>query len=171
MPIAGYYLGCPGWGVKTWVGRLFPTATRSTEFLERYARVFNTVEGNTTFYALPTTDVVKRWNDSTPDTFRFCFKFPRIISHDRALVDCGDEVAVFLDRIAPLEAKLGTVFLQLPPQFGNAQRAGELREAEAAEIHAAVSRIPDTTPDGMPGIIIEGGKHSYRFDYTLPDAR
>src|SRR2546430_1823836 len=54
MAIRGYYLGCPGWGVKSWVGRLFPTSTRPTEFLERYARVFNTVEGNTTFYALPT---------------------------------------------------------------------------------------------------------------------
>jgi hypothetical protein len=30
--------------------RLSPTGTRPTEFLERYARVFNTVEGNTTSY-------------------------------------------------------------------------------------------------------------------------
>jgi len=118
MPITGYYLGCPGWGVKTWVGRLFPTATRSTEFLERYARVFNTVEGNTTFYALPTTETVARWATQVPDDFRFCFKFPRAVSHDRMLIDCGDEVDRFLDRVGPLGDKLGTLFLQLPPAFG-----------------------------------------------------
>jgi uncharacterized protein YecE (DUF72 family) len=117
VAIRGYYLGCPGWGVKTWVGRLFPTATRSTEFLERYARVFNAVEGNTTFYALPSPDTVARWADQVPADFRFCFKFPREVSHDKLLIDCGPEVATFLDRVAPLGDKLGSLFLQLPPRF------------------------------------------------------
>jgi uncharacterized protein YecE (DUF72 family) len=120
MAIRGYYLGCPGWGDKNWVGRLFPTATRPTEFLERYAQVFNTVEGNTTFYALPARDVVERWRDQVPDDFRFCFKFPREISHDKLLIDCAGEVATFLDRIAPLGGKLGTLMLQLPPRFDGA---------------------------------------------------
>jgi uncharacterized protein YecE (DUF72 family) len=117
MAIRGYYLGCPGWGMKTWVGRVFPPATRNTEFLARYAEVFNTVEGNTTFYALPSPDSVARWNEQTPPDFRFCFKFPREITHDRLLVDPGNELAAFLDRIAPLGDKVGTLFLQLPPRF------------------------------------------------------
>lgn len=119
--IRGYYLGCPGWGLKSWVGRLFPPGTRHDQFLARYAEVFNTVEGNTTFYALPTPDIVARWRDQTPDTFRFCFKFPREISHDKLLVDCGDEVARFIDRVSPLEQRLGTLFLQLPPRFSPAE--------------------------------------------------
>jgi len=117
VAIAGYYLGCPGWSTKTWVGRLFPTGTRSTEFLELYARVFNTVEGNTTFYALPSAETVARWRDQVPDTFRFCFKFPRGVTHDKLLIDAGGEVATFLERVAPLGDKLGTLFLQLPPRF------------------------------------------------------
>lgn len=121
MAIRGYYLGCPGWGLKTWVGRLFPEGTRATEYLARYAEVFNTVEGNTTFYALPTPDTVARWRDQVPDHFRFCFKFPRTVSHDRQLVDCGADVATFLDRVATLGPKLGTLFLQLSPRFGPAQ--------------------------------------------------
>jgi uncharacterized protein YecE (DUF72 family) len=116
VAIRGYYLGCPGWADKGWVGRLFPAGTRPSQFLERYARVFNTVEGNTTFYA-PPRDVVERWRDQVPDEFRFCFKFPRQVSHDKLLVDCAGEVATFLDRIAPLGGKLGTLFLQLPPRF------------------------------------------------------
>lgn len=117
MAIRGYYLGCPGWGVKSWVGRLFPAGTRPTEFLERYAQVFNTVEGNTTFYALPTPEIVERWRDQVPADFRFCFKFPREVTHDKLLIDCAAEVQAFLDRVAPLGDKLGTLFLQLPPRF------------------------------------------------------
>ena len=82
MAIRGYYLGCPGWGLKSWVGRLFPSGTRNTDFLARYAEVFNTVEGNTTFYALRRKDTVARWKDESPDEFRFCFKFPKKITHE-----------------------------------------------------------------------------------------
>jgi uncharacterized protein YecE (DUF72 family) len=117
MAIRGYYLGCPGWGVKSWVGRLFPSGTRPAEFLERYAQVFNTVEGNTTFYALPAPEIVERWRDQVPADFRFCFKFPREVTHDKLLIDCAAEVQAFLDRVAPLGNKLGTLFLQLPPRF------------------------------------------------------
>ena len=104
--------------MKSWVGGLFPAGTKQPDFLARYAEVFNTVEGNTTFYALPTAEVVKRWDEQTPASFRFCFKFPKTITHDKLLVDCAAEVATFIDRIAPLEHKLGTLFLQLPPRFG-----------------------------------------------------
>ncbi|HEX2688491.1 MAG TPA: DUF72 domain-containing protein [Kofleriaceae bacterium] len=103
--------------MKSWVGRLYPTGTRPAEFLERYARVFNTVEGDTTFYALPSVETIARWRDQVPWGFRFCFKFPRTITHDKLLVDCAGEVAAFLERVAPLGDKLGTLFLQLPPQF------------------------------------------------------
>ncbi|HWU87083.1 MAG TPA: DUF72 domain-containing protein [Kofleriaceae bacterium] len=123
MAVRGYYLGCPGWGLKSWVGRLFPAGTRHTDFLARYAEVFNTVEGNTTFYALPTPDTVARWREQVPAGFRFCFKFPRTITHDRLLRGCAAEVATFLDRISPLGERLGTLFLQLPPRFGAGQLA------------------------------------------------
>ena len=120
--IRGYRLGCPGWGDPKWVGRLFPSGTKSTEFLYHYARVFNTVEGNTTFYALPSADTVARWAASVPDEFRFCFKFPRTITHDKLLVDAAGETHEFLDRVAPLGARLGTLMLQLPPRFADLAR-------------------------------------------------
>jgi uncharacterized protein YecE (DUF72 family) len=121
MAIRGYYLGCPGWGLPSWVGRLFPPRTRSIDFLARYAEVFNTVEGNTTFYALPSAEAVARWRDQVGPSFRFCFKFPRAITHDRLLQDCAAEVAGFIGRVSPLGERLGTLFLQLPPRFGPGQ--------------------------------------------------
>lgn len=115
VALRGYYLGCPGWGDKRWLGRLFPPGTRPTEFLAHYARVFNTVEGNTTFYALPAPDLVARWRDAVPDDFRFCFKFPRTITHERMLAGCDALVDELLDRLAPLA--LGTLMIQLSPGF------------------------------------------------------
>jgi uncharacterized protein YecE (DUF72 family) len=146
MAIRGYYLGCPGWGMKTWIGRLFPPGTRNTDFLARYAEVFNTVEGNTTFYALPSPDTVARWNEQTPSHFRFCFKFPREMTHDKLLVDSADHVAMFLDRIAPLGDKVGTLFLQLPPRFDQGQlpRLRAFCDSLPADRHYAVEvRAPE----------------------------
>jgi uncharacterized protein YecE (DUF72 family) len=131
MPIRGYYLGCPSWGMKTWVGRLFPEGTKQADFLARYATVFNAVEGNTTFYALPKADSVARWNAETPQGFRFCFKFPKKVTHEKLLKDAGDYVSGFLKRIEPLGDKLGTLTLQLPPRFGPKQldRLGDFLRA------------------------------------------
>jgi uncharacterized protein YecE (DUF72 family) len=144
--IRGYYLGCPGWGLKSWVGRLFPPGTRSTEFLERYAEVFNTVEGNTTFYALPTAETLERWRAQVPDHFRFCFKFPRTITHDKQLAGCDAEVDEFLARVAPLEHKLGTLFLQLPPGFAHVDRLTALLDRLPRAFHYAVEpRVADIT--------------------------
>ena len=107
--------------MKTWVGRLFPSGTKQPDFLARYARIFNSVEGNTTFYALPSRDSVKRWGDEVPDDFRFCFKFPKKITHEKLLLESGDYVAGFIERVAPLGSKLGTLVLQMPPRFGMKQ--------------------------------------------------
>ena len=41
------------------------------------------MEGNTTFYATPTPEIVERWRDQVPETFRFCFKLPKTVTHDR----------------------------------------------------------------------------------------
>ncbi|MEZ5593873.1 MAG: DUF72 domain-containing protein [Gammaproteobacteria bacterium] len=113
-----YYLGCPLWGNPAWVGGLFKRGARPQEFLAQYAEVFSTVEGNTTFYALPRADTVLRWREATPDHFRFCCKFPRTISHDASLRHVDRETVDFLDRLSLLENRLGPFFLQLPPQFG-----------------------------------------------------
>jgi uncharacterized protein YecE (DUF72 family) len=113
-----YFLGCPEWSRPEWKGSLLPTRTRPTDFLAGYARVFNTVEGNTTFYALPRPDVVERWKESTPPDFRFCFKFPRSISHDRKLENTTELTREFFERIAPLEERIGPIQLQLSADFG-----------------------------------------------------
>jgi len=112
-----YYLGCPQWSNKQWVGELFTTDARPADFLQQYSSVFNTVEGNTTFYALPKSTTVEKWRDETPPAFKFCFKFPKNISHQLRLQNAEQETNDFLKLLAPLREKLGPFFLQLPPSF------------------------------------------------------
>ena len=112
-----YFLGCPIWANKEWVGELFSQSAKPKDFLQQYSQVFNTVEGNTTFYGLPKAETVIKWKDDTPPDFKFSFKFPQIISHTRMLVNCGAETRDFFERLAPLGERLGVFFLQLPPSF------------------------------------------------------
>lgn len=112
-----YYLGCPQWSNKSWVGELFTAEARPTDFLQQYASAFNTVEGNTTFYALPKPETVLKWREETPAAFRFCFKFPKAISHQLRLQHAEKETHGFLKLLAPLGERLGPFFLQLPPSF------------------------------------------------------
>lgn len=111
------YLGCPAWGVKGWIGGFLPKGTKQNELLAGYSRRLNTVEGNTTFYALPSAETVSRWRDDTPDGFKFCLKFPQIISHRKRLKNCEAETAEFVDRLRLLGDRCGPSFLQLPPTF------------------------------------------------------
>ncbi|MDJ0839096.1 MAG: DUF72 domain-containing protein [Acidobacteriota bacterium] len=114
-----YYLGCPMWSNKSWTGRFFTRKAKPAEFLKQYSSVLTTVEGNTTFYAVPAAATVLKWRASAAPGFRFCFKFPRVISHDKALRDAQTETEAFFQALAPLHGQLGPFFLQLPPHFDN----------------------------------------------------
>lgn len=111
-------VGCPMWAHKPWIGRWYPASTKSGAELGLYARLCNAVEGNTTFYAEPSAATIERWREQTPEDFRFVFKLPRVVTHDRRLQDVRGPVRSFLDRITPLGDRLGPVQAQLPPAFG-----------------------------------------------------
>lgn len=91
------------------------------ESLEYYSLLMPMVEANTTFYGIPQAETVERWRQQTPETFRFCLKFPRAISHDKCLVDCEAETGEWLRRLRELGRRAGPSFLQLPPDFTPAQ--------------------------------------------------
>jgi len=111
------YLGCPVWSFKGWVGNFYPKGTKPADFLREYARRLNTIEGNTTFYATPAPKTLEAWVESTPESFRFCLKIPKAISHNGTLVDYIERARGFLDAMRPLASWLGPMFLQLPPGY------------------------------------------------------
>lgn len=111
-------VGCPMWAHRPWVGRFYPAGTRPGTELALYATWCNAVEGNTTFYAQPSAATVARWCEQAPAGFRFAFKLPRTITHDKRLRDVAVEVRGFLDSVAPLGARVGPIQVQLPGSFG-----------------------------------------------------
>ena len=112
-----YYIGCPSWNENAWRQSLYPQDARSTDFLKLYCQVFNTVEGNTTFYARPKPDVVQRWAQVMPEHFRFTAKFPGDISHAGDLREHLTAAEDFLTLLAPLGVRLQPLWLQLPASF------------------------------------------------------
>ena len=114
------YLGCPIWAFKGWVGNFFPKGTKSADFLCEYSQRLTTVEGNTTFYAVPSLETIQHWVEETPTSFRFCPKLPRTISHGRKLAEHIGEARAFLEVMSQLGSRLGPLFLQLPPRYSPA---------------------------------------------------
>jgi uncharacterized protein YecE (DUF72 family) len=119
---APYRLGLPVWACEAWVGSLYSSSNRR-RWLSEYSSVFGTVEGNTTFYSLPSSDVVTRWAAEAAPGFRFALKFPSSITHDAMLVGCERLLADWTDRLRTLGAAdvLGPTLLQLPPFFAGRQ--------------------------------------------------
>jgi uncharacterized protein YecE (DUF72 family) len=104
------------WSLPEWSGRFLPT--EGTDTLTAYASWCNAVEGNTTFYAVPAATTVAAWSQHAPPDFRFCFKLPRTITHDRRLRGVGDELNDFLMAMEPIADRCGPMMIQLPPTFG-----------------------------------------------------
>ena len=111
------HVGCPIWAYKGWVGSFYPEETKPSDFLQVYAQQLNTVEGNTTFYAVPAQATLQRWVEQTPPDFRFCPKLPRAISHSGNLMQHLTEARQFFTTMSQLGSRLGPFFLQLPPTY------------------------------------------------------
>ncbi|HSJ05579.1 MAG TPA: DUF72 domain-containing protein [Longimicrobiales bacterium] len=117
-----YRIGTQGWNYDAWGGVFYPPGTRSGDRLELYSRVFDTVEVDSTFYAMPPGDRFRSWYERTPDDFVFTAKLPRDITHDARLVDAEGILFEFCDRASLLREKLGALLVQLPPDMGVSER-------------------------------------------------
>src|SRR5258706_4523326 len=84
------FLGCPIWSFKGWVGNFYPKGTKPADFLREYAQRLTTIEGNTTFYAIPAPKTIESWIEHTPERLRFCRKLPKRISPNGKLLEYAD---------------------------------------------------------------------------------
>lgn len=114
-------LGLTMWSHPAWQSSFYGRGTQASERLEKYSRVFHTVEGNTTFYASPSPVTVSNWKAATHDDFRFTFKLPKQITHQQMLQGCQDELKHFMTLMEPLHERVGMWTIQLPAAFGPAQ--------------------------------------------------
>ena len=116
--VARSRVGTQGWNYDAWVGPFYPLGTRPADFLTVYARAFDTVEVDSTFYAIPPQKTVRGWAQKVPDDFVFSLKLPQEITHERRLRNSDDLATEFFDRARELGHRLGPVLIQLGPDFG-----------------------------------------------------
>ncbi len=107
-------IGCSSWTSDAWSGRVYPKGLPDGERLSVYAKLFDTVEVDATYYRSPAPGMVAAWRRKTPETFRFTLKFPRDLLDPKQPVD-PEKVAAFLGAARHLEGKLGAILLQFPP--------------------------------------------------------
>jgi uncharacterized protein YecE (DUF72 family) len=113
--LTSYFIGTSGWHYDDWRGRFYPEKLPKAKWLEFYAKHFNTLELNNTFYRLPTENAFHNWYNASPPGFRFAVKVSRFITHIKRLKDCDEAVGNFMSRSALLKDKLGPLLYQLPP--------------------------------------------------------
>ncbi len=121
-----FHIGCAVWAFDGWIGEFYPEGSRARELLRLYGERLTAVEGNTTFYATPEERTVAGWAAQLPETFRFCPKLPRDVSHAGRLAPGRELARTFRERLRPLGPRLGTSFLQLPHTYGP-ELQGDLR--------------------------------------------
>jgi uncharacterized protein YecE (DUF72 family) len=111
------YLGTSGWYYEEWADRFYPGDLQKNKWLEFYAKIFNTVEVNASFYRLPSKNMIKGWKNKTPDDFLLTFKGSKLVTHNKKLKDSDGYLKKFFDRIKLAEKKVGVILWQLPPQL------------------------------------------------------
>ncbi|MDB4880428.1 MAG: hypothetical protein JWL60_1874 [Gemmatimonadetes bacterium] len=162
-------IGTQGWNYDAWVGPFYPIGTRPVDYLSIYARAFDTVEVDSTFYAVPPVRTVRGWYDRTPPGFTFALKLPQEITHERRLRDAGDVVELFCERARELREKLGPVLIQLGPDFGPVElpALAKLLPTLPSDIRFSVEfRHRGWIQDGVLALLAEHG-----VGLTLTDAR
>jgi uncharacterized protein YecE (DUF72 family) len=108
------YLGTSSWSSKDWDGVFYPPGISAAGTLAHYATRFRSVEVDATFYRTPSTSMVDRWRATLPPGFLLAAKVPQVITHEKTLEGCADEMAGFVEVMSRLEDRLGPLLLQFP---------------------------------------------------------
>jgi uncharacterized protein YecE (DUF72 family) len=109
-------IGTSGFIYEHWRRRFYPPSARGSE-LELYARTFDTVELNVTFYRMPPSSTFRSWAARVPEGFLFAVKASRYLTHVRRLKEPRASVELLVERASELGSHLGPILIQLPPDL------------------------------------------------------
>jgi uncharacterized protein YecE (DUF72 family) len=115
--MARAWVGVSGWQYPDFTERFYPKNLEPSEQLSYYARYFQTVEINSTFYQLPKVKTVGHWYDQVSDDFIFAVKANRYITHMKNLLEPEETLPEFYKRVSLFKEKAGPILFQLPPHW------------------------------------------------------
>lgn len=139
--IPNLHLGTSSWSSEDWVGPFYPPGTPPAAFITEYAKHFDTVEVDATFYRTPAASMVNNWRERTPPGFIFAAKIPQVITHEKVLEDCQPDLKEFLKAMDQLGDKLGPLLFQFP--YFNKQKF-----AQPADFLARLKPFLEKLPSG-----------------------
>ena len=111
------YIGTSGFQYDDWVGPYYPEELEKKEWLNYYAREFNTLEINYTYYRMPNARTLFLMAKKVPAHFLFTVKATQEMTHARERDPRVFEQ--FVQAIAPLReaGKFGCILAQFPNSF------------------------------------------------------
>ncbi|MDB5259888.1 MAG: hypothetical protein JWN37_119 [Candidatus Nomurabacteria bacterium] len=113
-------IGTSGWHYNHWLGLFYPESITGYNELTHFAKHFNTVENNSSFYRISKESTYKTWKSKTPEGFIFSLKLNKIITHINRLKltdEVKERTIYILNSTQVLESKLGCIVIQLPASF------------------------------------------------------
>jgi uncharacterized protein YecE (DUF72 family) len=110
-------VGTSSWSHDSWKGTVYPQGAKPGEYLSHYAKRFDTVEIDATWYRIPSESLIRKWDRDTPEGFVFSAKVPSVITHEKRLVGCEGELKEFLRVMDLLGPKRGPLVFQFPYDF------------------------------------------------------
>jgi len=132
-------IGTSGYHYNHWRGVFYPEDLPKAQWLSYYARSFDTVEINNTFYHLPSAAAFDSWKDQAPRGFCYAVKFNRYGSHFMRLKEPHATLENFLAVAKRLKRTLGPILVQLPPHWSvNIQRLDEFLAAAPRHFRFAI---------------------------------
>lgn len=142
------YVGCAKWNRRD-LKNFYPRGAKDE--LAYYSTQFNAIELNATFYRIFPHSTYIEWYNKTPANFKFFPKIVQNVSHLRRLNEAAySKLDEYLNATANLKEKLGTIFLQMHPNFGpkNWDRVVRFVEYWPKEFRLAIEfRQPDWFTD------------------------
>ena len=93
-------VGASGYQYNHWKERFYPKDLPKKDWFNHYAKVFDSVEINNSFYRWPREKTMKKWRETTPSGFKYTIKAPRTITHVKrlkAVEDAGVRLCINTD--------------------------------------------------------------------------
>lgn len=111
------YIGTSGFSYQDWMGPFYPENINKSDMLTLYARQFNAVEINSSYYRITPAAVFYHLQKKVPAHFKFAVKANQAMTHIRERKD--DLFQQFKASLKPIldHKKLGCILAQFPYSF------------------------------------------------------
>ena len=173
---ARLFLGACSFTHESWSGSFYPASLPGPARLGYYARFFDAVEVDATFYRVPSPATVDRWLASVGPRFAFALKAPKSLTHE-ALLSLDEPLARRdWEALLALLPRFGegrvSVLLQLGPGTGpekSARLDGVLSTLPPGTLAAVEFRHPGWSAGETDDLLVRHGAARALTDLPLPE--